>query len=636
MKINSLEMKNFGIYADARVEFVTPITIIVGSNGAGKTMVVDGIRAAIEGTARGLLRGDAKELSTFGSNSWKTTIRLAGHPFEIARTPTTLRKVEEQQKPTLTQAELEAILGAPLSVVGAVFDASACLRLSPEKRRELLFPLANLTLTADDLRARGLTNEKSILAALSGDWAKAKRICEEERAGVGRAMKEVSFPKPEAPTVRFRGVDRLASEFDEDAVRSMRSALEGLRDGIAQRNRAIGAAEEKARAPARAAELDEELVKLRDQFGGRDLDDIQKKIGQVRERHETAMAELDAMVSARMEEDAEWKAVKKIVEQTEGELAVAKAAEKPVGSHSCPICGLEHESAPKKQATGAIRRRLDVAKKAFEEAKGPLEEAKGLEEEKRGAVQHLRAQIQRGEVIEAETKRLLAEIASVESRLTKLREVESDDSLEALRSELAVEEATLSAGEAVVKTVVDHVRAMEDWKRVQARSDGLKAEHEEADRQVRLCGPDGIPNDLLSPLLDRVRARFEAWRPVLDEVGMPVELTPSLEVLAGNVPVGWDGARWTGLPSESQMWRISAALTDSVAQISGLRFMVLDEAAVLDPQGRATLLRTLVSLAGDYDQILACVTLNEVMPSQAPNGCGARILLAQGGSVLPI
>ena len=58
MKIENLHIKNIGPFKDAVIEFATdyneitgeqPVTIVTGMNGAGKSIVVDAIRAALSG-----------------------------------------------------------------------------------------------------------------------------------------------------------------------------------------------------------------------------------------------------------------------------------------------------------------------------------------------------------------------------------------------------------------------------------------------------------------------------------------------------------------------------------------------------------------------------------------------------------
>ncbi|WP_278700449.1 ATP-binding protein [Phocaeicola sartorii] len=58
MKIENLHIKNIGPFKEAVIEFATeyneatgeqPVTIITGMNGAGKSIVIDAIRAALSG-----------------------------------------------------------------------------------------------------------------------------------------------------------------------------------------------------------------------------------------------------------------------------------------------------------------------------------------------------------------------------------------------------------------------------------------------------------------------------------------------------------------------------------------------------------------------------------------------------------
>ena len=79
------------------------------------------------------------------------------------------------------------------------------------------------------------------------------------------------------------------------------------------------------------------------------------------------------------------------------------------------------------------------------------------------------------------------------------------------------------------------------------------------------------------------------------------------------------------LLSESEKWRCDAMLAAAVAQLSGVRMLVLDRFDVLDLPGRADLIAWLDILAadGDIDTALVFGTL-KALPAQLPDTIAAH------------
>lgn len=115
--------------------------------------------------------------------------------------------------------------------------------------------------------------------------------------------------------------------------------------------------------------------------------------------------------------------------------------------------------------------------------------------------------------------------------------------------------------------------------------------------------PDGIPAEILSTALKPVNdslailSRMAGWK--------KVHISDDMEITA-------DG-RIYGLMSESAKWRIDTLLAAMIAQVSELRFMVLDRFDVLDQKGRSELINLLLDLNenGLLDQAIICGTMKQ-------------------------
>lgn len=122
--------------------------------------------------------------------------------------------------------------------------------------------------------------------------------------------------------------------------------------------------------------------------------------------------------------------------------------------------------------------------------------------------------------------------------------------------------------------------------------------------------PDGIPSEILSNALKPVNdslailSRISGWK--------KVEISADMAITA-------DG-RIYGLMSESAQWRIDTLLAAMIAQISELKFMVLDRFDVLDQSGRGELFNMVLDLADMklMDQVIICGTLKQALTGMPP------------------
>lgn len=162
------------------------------------------------------------------------------------------------------------------------------------------------------------------------------------------------------------------------------------------------------------------------------------------------------------------------------------------------------------------------------------------------------------------------------------------------------------------RLLADKLRAkVEAMKQRQEAIDGAdettataKKHHEDVKAWLLIADalkPDGIPADILSTALKPVNdslailSRLSGWK--------KVQISTDMQITA-------DG-RIYGLMSESAKWRIDTLLAAMIAQISELKFMVLDRFDVLDMPGRGELINMLLDLAdmGAIDQVILLGTL---------------------------
>lgn len=168
-----------------------------------------------------------------------------------------------------------------------------------------------------------------------------------------------------------------------------------------------------------------------------------------------------------------------------------------------------------------------------------------------------------GEAVDAS-----AEIAEVEKLIGIAREQRAAAENKRLDIEVAFKASKAAAGKTA--EALAHHTAVMDWTKL---ADAL--------------APDGIPADILADALAPVNAALD--QAALDTDWMAVHICADMAVTAAGRPYQ--------LLSESEQWRSDAMIAQVVAEISGLKILMLDRVDVLDMPGRGQLFGWLDALA---------------------------------------
>lgn len=161
----------------------------------------------------------------------------------------------------------------------------------------------------------------------------------------------------------------------------------------------------------------------------------------------------------------------------------------------------------------------------------------------------------------AETVDASAEIAEVEGLITKAKA----DRQAAENARLDIEAAKKARAAAEKKTAdaKQHHDDVGEWTKV---ADAL--------------APDGIPNEMLLEALAPVNAALA--QAAIDTEWMTAKIGADMAITASGRPYQ--------LLSESEQWRVDAMVAQVVAEISGIKVLMLDRVDVLDLPGRVQLL----------------------------------------------
>lgn len=134
--------------------------------------------------------------------------------------------------------------------------------------------------------------------------------------------------------------------------------------------------------------------------------------------------------------------------------------------------------------------------------------------------------------------------------------------------------------------------------------------------------PSGIPLQIIESALKPVNDWFKA---TCEATGWKkIEMSPNLDISYGGITYG--------LCSESEKWRVDAAIAEAFSGMSGVKLFALDRLDVLHPDDRGPTLSWLISVSNRHDTILVMATLKKAVPADFSPAV-MSVWLEQGGEV---
>lgn len=531
MKLTHITIENYLGARSVDLAITTPIMLIAGKNGAGKSSLQEAIRHALGGdAARVVHKKDFKALISDGANAGFATV--ATDAGECSIVLPSGKGVHHDH------------LALPL-----VLDVGRFARLSENERRQFLFSLFGLTTdgpaVTDALKARGC------------DQAKIEKIRQPLREGFAAAHKKAKDFTSEARGEwksttgeaygENKGAKWVAPKPEETYTREQIKIAEGLvaesEAGIAEANQQIGEARAAVRQHAEAAKRIDELKAKA------------ARLQALREKLTRDQADLN-----------EWTA--KLANLPE------PGSSKPAPHlYGCPCCGVAL------QIVGG-----ELVKYELPEA-GPLDpDVETKRKQWSDAVALYARSVANDQRDIADAERANQEIKDLEQRLG-----DAPPATERLEQLLAGHQTDKKSRAATLAQMFEANRLAQF-----ADENTKKAAQAHADVLAWLAiadalAPNGIPAEMLASALDPINERLTEAAGMAEWV--PITITRDMDILAAGRPYA--------LLSESERWRADAMIGAAIAELSGLRLLVLDRFDVLDAKGREDLIYWLDTMAAD-------------------------------------
>ncbi|WP_241136829.1 AAA family ATPase [Achromobacter insuavis] len=569
MRIEQITIENFQGARAVDLDLRTPAALIAGLNGNGKSSVAEAVRLALLGEAERVeYKKEYGELVTDGQRTGSVTLQLDGGAVGI-----TLPKGARSGEALVPQSPALAY----------VLDPHRFATAKPDDRRNLLFSLTRHKVKSGDIEQRLLA--RGCAAALVTQIKPILRTG--FAAGAEHAKQEATQAKGawKAATGEQWGSQKAegwAAEiptFDQAALVGERSALADVDAKLEQYTKALGALEQKAAAHAAA----------RDQVAARQAQAA--KLPALRQKLEFDLAE-HAKAAAHVEA-----------------LAARAGAGPRVGLiHDLALClsQLWKSEASKNVAFG-IGLDINEVLAAYERQYGKL----GVPGDADAAAALPKA-IEARDLMARSVENDRRDIAAAEAAAAQLQEAAAPEEIRPADVEAA--RAKVTALRAERKTVEERVQALLNAKQAATsaaeRTANATRYHGEVVAWLAIAdalSPDGIPGDILAEALEPFNAKLAElaelagwWAPAI----------------AADMGVTWGGHSYR-LLSESERWRVDSLIGAALAEISGLRCLILDRFDVLDMAGRADALGLIDELAaaGRMDTILVLGTLKAAPPA---------------------
>lgn len=547
MKITRIQADHLLGLKNVDVRLPTPVALFAGRNGSGKSSIQEAVRMAItQDTVRDItLKKSFGALVHEGEKAGGAVVTIdddsdKSFAFNMPKGDFVGPEISESMK---------------VALYGQRFA-----RMTPDERRTFLFGLTGLKPKAENVKARMLARgcqEVKVDAVLPLLRTGFPSVCEHakskatESKGAWRQLTGETYG-----TVKAASWEAPVPDLPAGDAAALAAKVAGIDKNIAQLNESLGTIKGAARAAQEAAARRAALAEGAGKVAG---------LSEQLELAKKELAEYEPKVAALRERASGTVRVGLVHDMATFIDHITKIAgnDLPTGRELIARYEKEHgpmgAGKPDPDAVAALpdhERGLQVVQNRVKNLQRDLDAAKM-------AKGQFDALAEAAEPVDAS-----AEIAEVEGLITKAKA----DRQAAENARLDIEAAKKARAAAEKKTTdaKQHHDDVGEWTKV---ADAL--------------APDGIPNEMLLEALAPVNAALA--QAATDTEWMTAKIGADMAITASGRPYQ--------LLSESEQWRVDAMVAQVVAEISGIKVLMLDRVDVLDLPGRQQLLDWMDALA---------------------------------------
>jgi RecF/RecN/SMC N terminal domain len=574
MRIMTLTLKNFRSHQETVLE-LDRFNFIRGPNGCGKSSIQMALEYLFTGRcemtdaagrgAEALIRSGAKEL--------EVSVTLQGGETICRRRTPRLHIVElngNRVPVDAAEAFLEKRFGSA-DVLSAVLNAGRFIAMAEAEQKRLLAQVVDagkIDVPGEIIEAMRAINEEPPKVASVSDIEAAYRRFYDLRAEAGRTLKALGqMEKPDIPPdlPNVQGVKKKLEDLRQQKERliAQKAAEAASWDSAQGRLKRVQAEIEEASAEILTPSQEQELLQLVSQQG----------------RAEKLRQELADLV-------AEQKAVEKSLAAVLGLKG------------RCPQCRQLVSEEAKKSEMEALRERLAHLDGMIQGTKEELNEYAEMATASSRLEAHRKALSRRSKLMEEQSKlraMVKPDAGDVDGRMTILAE-------------------RISKGERVLEKARQLQSVKEEWEAYLREKSGLEARISSLNRLTEFFGPNGA-------VMSRAGGQMQSFTKGLNRHLAAFGCTCNLALDPFKISVVSKDSNCSlslSQLSESEQFRFGIAFQIALAMVTGLRFVVIDRADVLDKERRRMLTSLLVG--SNLDQAIVLATSGEAAPTVVPEG----------------
>ena len=574
MRIRTLTLKNFRSHEETVLD-LDRFNFVRGPNGCGKSSIQMALEYLLTGRcemtdaagrgAEALIRTGAKELAVSATLDGGETIcrrRTArSHILELNGNRVPVEVAEDS---------FEKRFG-PTDVLSAVLNAGRFIEVSESEQKRLLAQVVEagrVDLPGEIVEAIKAINEEPPKLASVGDIEAAYKRFYDLRTEAGRALKGLGkMEKPDIPA-ELPNVQDVKKKLEE--LRLQKESLIAQKAGeVASRESA------QARLKRIRAEIEEVAAEILTPSQEQELSQLASQQAQT----DTLRQELANLVA----------------EQNGAETSLAALQEL---KGRCPRCRQPISEEAKNKEMRALRDRLADLDAMIQGSKEELKECAEVATAFSRLEQHRKAVARRSKLMEEESRLRAVEkpgTGDFDGRLTILVE-------------------RIRKGERVLEKAQQLHSVQERWEAHVRENSILDSRIGVLDKLIDFFGPNGT---LMGRAGGRMQSFSEDLNRHLEAFGYACNLVlEPFEI--GIVSKTSDCSLPLKQLSESERFRFAVAFQIALATVTGVRFVVIDRADVLDRERRRMLTNLLVK--SDLDQAIVLATSEEAEPAIVPEG----------------
>lgn len=626
--ITNLKALNFRGLRNAEIETTSPVTLVLGQNGAGKSSLAGAIEYALTGQCEWTDKAGKGYAALIGyeGQSLGAQVEVTLDGARVARQLTPKGTAVEFSNPQGVRegkdalAALSMTLPAP-ALLATMLRSDGLIGLPAKEQQDVLFALAGGETDAAWFRARLTEQEAEILDADLSSLVKGSALATKLHSAAYTLRTAANkWAKEQAAKLQAFTAPAPGTGDADDFARQ----AQALRVDLGKLQQQIGAAQSQETAHAQAAARQQKAA-----------EDVQ--------RYETALAELEATMpqgAADLEQlsgelDAARAACTQALQEAAnleaGRLARQEQLDRFVAlDGSCVLGGVACAMDPAargdviRKEQSAIDKLEGALSAAKQDAETAAKTAQALDQQVRTAIRD--AQVSKS--AQQDRERLTGEIARAKQAMletvTEAKQAKGVDldALQARSEELGEQIAVLEQQEREARQALNAVTEQARLTK-EAREAGEYAAL--LDGLVKKLGPDGLPAQAMAETIGGVLAAINDVLARFTEFVLSAE--PGQE-FALSVTRGGHLTPVACL-SEGERLMVGAAVQVAVAELTGFGFCVVDAADRLDQGNRGALLEMLLC-SGVRSLVLATPATDQI-PTGIP---GLRVYVLEDGAAV--